>query len=223
MRILIIEDDADLRTALESCLERAGFVVDCAENGPQGSFLGRTVDYDAILLDLCLPDRMGNAVCTELRGAGRTAPIMVMSVMADVPRKIDLLNLGADDFVAKPFSFEEVVARVKALVRRPKALRQEVLRFGHVTLDPVRQKMLLNDKEVYLTRKEFMLLEYLMRHNGAVVTRSMLLEHVWDGTLDMFTNTIETHVRSLRKKMEPKNARKIIHTIPGRGYAFEVR
>lgn len=223
MRILIIEDDPDLRAALQSCFESENFAVDVAEDGPRGSFLGRTVDYDAILLDLCLPERMGKAVCTELRAAGRTAPIMVMSVMSETDRKIDLLNLGADDYVVKPFSLDEVVARIRALTRRPRALQQATLSHGHVTLDSLRQKVHLDGKEVYLTRKEFMLLEYLMRNYGVVATRSMLLEHVWDGALDMFTNTIETHILALRKKMEPKPGPKIIHTVPSRGYVFELR
>ncbi len=223
MRILIIEDDLDLRTALQACFEKANFVVDCATDGASGSFMGRTTDYDVILLDLCLPKRMGNAVCTELRSAGKTAPIMVMSIMSEIPRKIELLDLGADDYVIKPFSINEVIARVRALTRRPRALQADVLRHGPLTLDVSRQKVIVRGKEVYLTRKEFLLLEYLMRHYGHVVTRSMLLEHVWDGALDTFTNTIETHIRSLRKKLEPKRGGKVIHTLPGRGYICEIR
>lgn len=224
MRILIVEDDTDLRESLKSRLESACFAVDCADNGDTGSFMGRTTNYDAILLDLYLPERNGSAVCTELRAAGKTAPILMMSVQGEVPSKVELLNLGADDYVTKPFSFDEVLARIRALVRRPRAVQPNVVRHGHITLDVLRQKVFLKDREeVYLTRKEFVLLEYLMRHEGIVVTRGMLLEHVWDGTLDLFTNTIETHILALRKKVERPGVPKVIHTISGRGYVFDAK
>lgn len=223
MRILVIEDDADLRSTLKACLESASYTVDCAENGAQGSLMGRTKNYDAILLDLCLPQRNGSAVCTEVRAAGKTAPIVVMSVQEDTPKKVELLDLGADDFLAKPFSLDELLARLRAVLRRPASLREEVLEGPYVTIDLLRHKVSLQNKEIYLTRKEFLLLEHLMRHRGVVVSRSTLLEQVWDDIHDLATNTIETHVRSLRKKLSGRNIPKLIHTVPGCGYVFDLR
>lgn len=222
MRILVIEDDVDFREALKSCLENAQYKVDCAATGTQGSLMGRTKNYDAILLDLCLPGRMGNAVCTEVRAAGKNAPIVVMSVEADTPKKIELLNLGADDFLIKPFSLEELLARLRAVLRRPQLLKEEnVLKTQHIVLDLLRHQVFVQQKEIHLTRKEFLLLEHLVRHKGIVMSRSSLLERVWDDTLKTKTNTIETHIRSLRKKMAAQRAPKIIHTIPGYGYVFD--
>ncbi len=199
------------------------YSVDCAKNGVQGSLMARTKNYDAILLDLCLPERMGNAVCTEVRAAGKNAPIVVMSVESDVPKKIELLNLGADDFLAKPFSLDELLARLRAVLRRPKALQEDTLRAQDLALDLVRHRATLGEKEIRLTKKEFHLLEYLMRNRGIVVARSTLLENVWDDAHGLATNTIEAHIRSIRKKLAAFNAAELIHTIPGCGYVFDVR
>ena len=151
-------------------------------------------------------------------------PILMVSVSSESENRVDLLNLGADDFLVKPFSSEELLARVRALLRRPRTLLPEVLTCAHVQLDTLKQKVFIGDgMEAHLTRKEFGLLEYLMRNKGIVATRSMLLEHVWDGALDAFTNTIETHILSLRKKIHPVGSKKLIHTVSGRGYIFEER
>lgn len=199
------------------------YSVDCAKNGVQGSLMARTKNYDAILLDLRLPELMGNEVCAQVRAAGKNAPIVVMSVEADVPKKIELLNLGADDFLAKPFSFDELLARLRAVLRRPKALQEDILRFQDLALDLVRHRATLGEQEIRLTKKEFQLLEYLMRNRGIVVARSTLLENVWDDAHGLSTNTIEAHIRSIRKKMEAFNAAELIHTVPGCGYVFDVR
>lgn len=224
MRILLIEDDQDLSESLKAQLESACFAVDCATDGEAGSFMGRTTDYDLVIMDLYLPKKNGSTVCTEFRAAGKTMPILAMSVSDKVMNRVDLLNLGADDFLVKPFSSEEMLARVRALLRRPATLLPQVLVYGRVSLDPLRQKVTVDQKdEIHLTRKEFNLLEYFMRNQGIVASRSMLLEHVWDGTLDAFTNTIETHVLSLRKKLQSAGVKKLIHTVSGRGYVFEER
>lgn len=223
MRVLVVEDEKDIGHFLKVGLEAELFTVDIAEDGDRGLYLARTNDYDVLILDNILPKKMGIEICRELRILGKNMPIIVLSVKSDTTTKVELLNAGADDYLIKPFSFEELLARVRALMRRPQQLEDEVYEIDDLKLDTKRHTIKRGGKEVYLTRKEFMLLEYLLRNKGIVLSRGMILEHVWDMDTDPFSNTIESHILSLRKKIDSSGKRKLIHTVPGRGYKLEAK
>lgn len=223
MKILIIEDEKDIINIIKPGLEAEFFVVDTAEDGERGLFLALTNDYDLIILDNTLPKKSGTEVCREVRLHKKTLPIIILSVLSETSKKVELLETGADDYLTKPFSFQELLARIKTVLRRPKQIQDEVLRVDGLELDLRRNLVKRDSVEINLTRKQFMLLEYLMRHQGTVVTRGMLMEHVWETDVDPFSNTIETHILSLRKKIKVKNSQpELIHTIPGRGYKIDV-
>jgi DNA-binding response OmpR family regulator len=221
MRTLIIEDDVNLARQLRKNLEAQTFAVDTATNGEDGSYLARVNDYDIIILNNSLPKKNGAEVCRDIRKANKTMPIIIISETNDVCEKINLLREGADDHMIKPFSFEELTARIQAVLRRPALKHKPVLDIDVVKLDCHNQEVTRGEKRVYLTRKEFALLEYLMRNKGSVVSRSMIMEHVWNDETDPFSNTIESHILNLRKKIDSKR-RRLIHNIPGRGYKIDV-
>lgn len=222
MRILVIEDDRDLRGSLKAHFQAETFAVDTAADGEEGSYLARSHEYDAILLDNVLPKKNGLDVCKEIRQSGKHTPIIVLSVKSSVDDKIELLNAGADDYVTKPFSYNELKSRVHALLRRPRTLMPPLLKVDDLILDTLEQRVRRGKKEIYLTRKEFALAEYLLRNRGTVVSRAMLMEHVWNSEIDPFSNTIEAHILNLRKKIDLGAKKKLIHTVPGRGYKIEV-
>ena len=218
MRILIIEDEVNISKFLKKNLETECFVVDVIADGENGSYAARTNDYDAIILDNILPKKLGTEICSELRNAGKTLPILMLSVKSETADKVNLLNLGADDYLTKPFSFDELLARLNALLRRPKQVQNQVLEIKNLKLDCHNHLVFRDGKIIPLSRKEFMLLEYLIKNQGNVLTRRMIMEHVWDMNADPFSNTIESHIVSLRKKIEPAGSIKLILTIPGMGY-----
>ncbi len=223
MRILVVEDEKEISKFLKASLEAEFFSVDVAEDGEQGSYLGRTTDYDLVILDNILPKKTGSGVCEDIRKNGKNVPIIMLSVKADTASKVELLNAGADDYLIKPFSLEELLARIRALLRRPKHIESEVLTLDDLTLDTKTCVVRRGKSDIYLTRKEFMLLEYLLRNKSIVLSRGMILEHVWDMDADPFSNTIESHILSLRRKIDSPSKRKLIHTIPGRGYKMDLR
>lgn len=222
MRILLIDDDAELRNTTASSLKSEGFVVDTAEDGSKGSYMARINQYDVILLDNYLPQKDGLSVCRELREQKINTPVIIISVGSDVNGKVTLLNSGADDYVTKPYSIEELVARIKAVARRPASMEDNLLTLDDLTLDRNKQKVTRGKKGIYLTRKEFALLECLMRHSGKVVSRGVILENVWGTDSDPFSNTIEAHVLNLRRKIDTAGVKKLIHSVPGRGYKIDV-
>lgn len=217
MRILVIEDNEDIRELLKIGLEAEMFSVDMAEDGELGSYLARTNDHDLILLDNVLPKKTGVQVCREIREAGKHMPIILMSIKSGTEEKIRLLNTGADDYIAKPFSFRELLARIHAVLRRPQTQLPENIESGDIVLNSRTHEVTRGNEHVYLTRKEYSLLELLIRHSGEVVSRGTIMEHVWDLDGNPFSNTIETHVFNLRKKLE-KNKERLIWNVPGRGY-----
>lgn len=221
MRLLITDDDQELANSLKLCLEKKGFAVDLACNGDQASFLGRTNHYDIILLDLVLPKKNGLDVCKEIKAEEKNTPILVLSARTETPAKIELLNAGADDYLTKPFSFEELLARIRAILRRPQEVLGEIIKAGSLSLDTKRRLVSKNEKGIVLTRKEFSLLEYLMRNPGIVLSRRIILEHVWDMNADPFSNTVETHILNLRKKIDADNRQETIQTVSGEGYKLE--
>jgi DNA-binding response OmpR family regulator len=221
MKILLVEDEKEIINFLRPSLEAEHFVVDVAEDGERGSFLGRTNDYDLIILDNNLPKKIGLEVCKEIREAGKATPVIVLSVKSEITTKVELLDAGADDYLSKPFSLDELLARIRALLRRPKGLKGDVLQVDDLVLDSKKQTVFRGEKEINLTRKEFMLLNYLMRSGGAVLSRGMIMEHVWDMHADPFSNTIESHIVSLRRKIDIEGKKKLIHTVLGRGYRMD--
>jgi DNA-binding response OmpR family regulator len=222
MRILVVDDDQGIREFLKASLQTECFVVDTAGDGDEGSHMARTHEYDLILLDNIMPRKTGYEICRELRALGKSTPIIMLSVKAEVDDRVDLLNLGADDFVSKPFSFKELRSRIRAIMRRPKNAIPNVLTVDDLTLDTSNQRVRRGVRDIHLTRKEFALTEYLMRHRNTVVSRGMLMEHVWNDDLNPFTNTIESHILNLRRKIDtPAHRRKLIRTVPGRGYKIE--
>ncbi len=224
MRILIVEDNPDFLQFLKFRLEEKSFVIDAVENGAYGLDLAKTNTYDLILLDYSLPEKTGGEICVELRALGARMPIIMISGTAtSLPNKIDGFNIGVDDYLVKPFYFEELLARINALLRRPPLKYDPVISFDDVALDTARQTVTRAGISVYLTRKEFALLEYLLRRAGNVASRGELLEHVWDSDTDLFSNTIETHIMNLRKKIDAPRKRKLIHSVPGRGYKLDTK
>ena len=216
MRLLVIEDQDELGDSIKAGLGDACYVVDLARDGETGSYWARTHDYDLIILDYHLPGKNGSIICREVR-----VPILILSVVTDIQTKVELLNTGADDYLTKPFSFAELQARIRAMLRRRPMITDDLYCVGDLSLDTQRQSVRRGKREITLNRKEYMLLEYLVRRRGEVVSRAALLEHVWDRDADPFSNTIETHVLRLRKKIEGHGKQKLIHTVPGRGYKLD--
>jgi two-component system, OmpR family, response regulator len=222
MRILVIEDDLEVSQFLRSSLEAELFSVDTATDGETGSYLARTNDYDLIVLDYALPKKDGREVCSEIRQAARSMPILMLTVKSELPAKVELLNMGVDDYLTKPFHFEELLARIRALLRRPKQIQSDILKVDDLEVDTTKFRVYRSGQQIELTRKEFQLLEFLLKNQDNVVSRGMIMEHVWDRRGDLFSNTIETHILNLRKKIETGGKRKLIHTVPGRGYRLSL-
>lgn len=222
MRILVVEDNPDIRQFLKEALETASFVVDTADNGEDGSYMARVNEYDAAIMDCVMPRKSGAQVVKELRAAKKTTPVLMLSVQSDLDDKVDLLNLGADDYMTKPFSYKELLSRIRALIRRPNQLVPPTMRIDNLVLDTMSQRIIRGSERIYLTRKEYALAEYLMRNRGLIISRGMLLDHVWNDGVDPSSNTIETHIRNLRRKIETPHGKKLIHTVPGRGYKMDI-
>ncbi len=221
MKILIVEDDSDIAEFIKVGFEADGYIVDVAENGQRGSYMARTNVYDLLILDYSLPGKNGFEICEEVRSAGLSTPILFLSVTTETQNKINALYKGADDYMTKPFSFDELMARVKAILRRPKTMANMVIQLGELKIDVEKKVALRNDSPIYLTKKEYNLLEYLMRNPGIVVSRSMIMEHVWNAESDPFSNTVEAHILNLRKKVNVGNQKDIIRNVPGRGYIID--
>jgi len=218
MRILIIEDNHDILNFLKINLGAEGFVIDFAQDGLKGELLALTNEYSLIILDLNLPNKHGDEICRNIRDANKVVPIIILSVEEDTESKVRLLNSGADDYMLKPFSFEELKARIKALLRRPREITKNTIKIENLLLDQDRQIVTYNNQNIYLTRKEFSILEHLIKNHGEIVSRASIMENAWDSEADVFSKAIETHVLNLRKKINKDNPEKVIKTIPGRGY-----
>lgn len=221
MNLLIVEDDKETVDFLKPSLKAEGFVVDVAEDGDKGLYKAKINDYDLIILDIGLPKKDGRQVCAEIRSEGRGMPILILSVKGEIETKVDLLSIGADDYITKPFSYAELAARVKALIRRPQKVEDEIFRVGDIELNLPKRSAYRAGKKVHLAPKEFFLLEFLLRNRGRVLTRQTILEHVWDMNADLFTNTVETHVTILRRKLKGKNKDDFIRTVSGTGYVID--
>ncbi|MBL8790217.1 MAG: response regulator transcription factor [Rhizobiales bacterium] len=217
MRVLVVEDDADLNRQISSALTDAGYVVDKALDGEEGHYLGETSPYDAVILDLGLPVLDGVSVLEKWRRAGRKMPVLILTARDRWSDKVAGFDAGADDYVTKPFHMEEILARVRALVRRSAGQASSELTCGPVTLDTKGAKVLVNGMAIKLTSLEYRLLEYLMMHMGKVVSRTELVEHLYDQDFDRDSNTVEVFVGRLRKKLGVD----VLHTIRGMGYCVQ--
>jgi len=220
MRILVIEDEKDLAGFIASLLKKTGLAVDTTDDGENGSFLARTNNYDLIITDYILPRLDGYNIIKEIRADGRQVPILMLSVRQSVADKIGALNIGADDYLTKPFATDELLARVKALLRRPAQIKIKPLIFHDLSLEPESFQVCRGGKNIRLTNKEFALLQYLLLNAGRIISRETLLEHIWNGEIDPFSNTVETHILRLRRKID-NQGRKLIHNIAGRGYKLD--
>ncbi|MBP6692611.1 MAG: response regulator transcription factor [Xanthomonadales bacterium] len=220
MRILVIEDDANVAGFVAKGLREAGHVVDLADNGKDGLFLATTEAYDALVLDRMLPQVDGLTVLRTLRASGSAVPVLLLSALGDVDDRVQGLRAGGDDYLTKPFAFVELLARIEVLARRPRAgaAPETVLRVADLELDLLARSVRRAGHAIELQPREFRLLEYLMRHAGQVVTRTMLLEAVWDYHFDPQTNVIDVHVSRLRAKLDKGHPRPLIHTVRGAGY-----
>lgn len=223
MRILLIEDDRNLTEFLRNSLEAESFDVESTSDGDKGIHMAKNNRYNVIIVDNILPKKTGMEICQELRQSGITTPIIMLSVLNDVTKKVRALNAGADDYITKPFSFQELFARIKAILRRPKNIHGEILQIDDLKLDINKHQVIRGKNEIYLTRKELLLLKYLMEHPGNVLSRAMIMEHVWETSANNQSNTIETHILNLRRKIDIEGKNKLIHTIPGRGYKIELK
>lgn len=220
MKILLIEDEQKLAAALTKGLSLEGYTVDAIGDGKKAMTrisLHRG-DYDVIILDLMLPSMDGLEICKQTREAGITTPILVLTARAETDTKVELLSAGADDYLIKPFSFAELVARLQALLRRPVASLPETLKIGEIELNPAERRVARGGKEIPLTLKEFGLLEYFMRHPNQVVNREDLLNHLWDFNYVGFSNVVDVHVKNLRRKLGSGRGGEILETVRGIGY-----
>ena len=223
MKLLVVEDEAKTGEYLRQGLSEAGFVVDWARDGLDGHHLAMTVEHDLIILDVMLPDVDGWRIVRALREAGKTTPVLFLSARATVEDRVKGLELGADDYLVKPFAFTELLARVHTLLRRGRATASlEPLQVADLVLDVVRRRVSRGGQRIALTSKEFALLELLMRRRGEVLPRSLIASQVWDMNFDSDTNAIDVAVRRLRAKVDDGHSPKLIQTVRGMGYVLEL-
>jgi DNA-binding response OmpR family regulator len=224
MRLLIVEDEHKIATALKKGFEQETFAVDVAHAGSDAIAFATTESYDAIILDLMLPGMIGGIeVCKEVRRAGVHTPILMLTAKDKVPDRVAGLNAGADDYLVKPFAFEELLARVRALLRRPSEVTDTTLKIDDLTLDTTTYAVKRGGKSVKLSAKEFALLEYLLRNQNQIVSKETIINHVWDYDADILPNTVEVYIRYLRTKIDdPFPGPPLVHTVRGFGYKLEV-
>jgi len=220
MKILLIEDDPDIVRSLLPTLKEAGYVADAVFDGENGYLAAQMNEYELIILDYNLPKLNGREVIKKIRAAGLSTPIIMLTVHNGLEEKVELLDLGADDYLTKPFVLSELLARIKAVLRRPKNWEGNILKINDLELDPDKFLVTKNKQRIFLSSKEFALLEYLLRHKGRILSRQNIMEHVWDENADPFSNTIEVHIRNLRRKLE-NDDRRLIFTVSNRGYKID--
>ena len=221
MRILIVEDQPKMASFIKKGLAAQGYMVDISETGMGAEGMTAEIDYDLILLDVNLPDQNGMDTARHLRRDGYSKPILMLTALSTTKDKIHGLDSGADDYLTKPFEFEELLARIRALLRRNFGSENSKLRFGDIQLDLVQRSVMRAQTEVSLTAKEFSLLEYFMRNPGRPITRIEISEHVWDVNFDTNTNIIDVYINMLRKKIDSPFDKKMIHTMVGYGYILK--
>ena len=222
MRVLIIEDEPRLAENIARSLrESAGYAVDIANDGQEGLYMAESNEYDALLLDLMLPQLDGMQLLTRIRTAGQRTPVLVVTARDDKESVVALLNAGADDYLTKPFDLGELLARTKALIRRGKGQPSPVLAIGDLELNTVSRSVQRGGRAVTLTAMEYRVLEYLLHRPRAVISKSELLEHLYDYNWEKFSNVIEVYISGLRRKLDHGSAKQLIHTVRGQGYILQ--
>ena len=222
MKILLTEDNQKLAVSIKKGLEQEGYAVDILSSGEEAEsrIMSHCEDYDVMVLDIMLPGKDGISVCASLREANSMIPIIMLTAKDTVSDKIAGLDAGADDYLIKPFSFEELLARIRALLRRPKQLSPLILKANNLELNTTTKIVTVNDIAIPLTLREFGILEYLLRHPNQVISREQILAHVWDYSFDSFSNVVDVHIKNLRKKLQ--HYEKNLETLRGMGYRFTV-
>ena len=218
MRLLVIEDNPKMAALIKKGLAEQGYAVDVAHNGHDGEFMAAEQAYDAVVLDLMLPDQDGLLICRNLRRRGVHTPILMLTALSTTQDKITGLDAGADDYLTKPFEFDELVARIRALLRRGQAREASTIEFEDIEMDLLKRTATRAGKKIKLTAKEFALLEYLLRHPNRVLSRTAIGEHVWDMNFEPESNVIDVYVSMLRRRVDKGFDRPLIHTVIGAGY-----
>jgi len=221
MRILLVEDDKKVASFIHKGLEEEGYAVDVAADGEAGLFMGLDRVHDLIILDVMLPKKPGFQVLRELRQGSVATPVLLLTARDTVEDKVQGLDAGADDYLTKPFAFAELLARVRALLRRRAEARSPTLQLADLVLDPATRSVTRGGEPIALTNREFALLEYFLRNPGRVLTRAMIADHVWDYNFDTGTNVIDVYVNYLRKKIDAGREPKLLHTVRGAGYVLK--
>jgi DNA-binding response OmpR family regulator len=221
MRILVVEDDPRLGPSLKKGLEGNRYAVDLATDGEDAVLMAVATPYDLLILDILLPGQSGFEVCQQLRERERNMPILLLTALGEVDHRVKGLDLGADDYLVKPFAFSELEARVRALLRRSAPVKTPVLRFMDITLDTGTHEVRRGERLVVLGNKEYALLEFFMRHPHQVLSRTMIAEHVWDGDTEHLSNVIDVYIRYLRRKLCDQNEPDVIYTVRGSGYQLK--
>ena len=220
MRILLVEDEKNVAAFIKKGLVEEAYTVDVAEDGLGGLLMATTADFDLIILDVMLPGLNGIEVCKTLRGKGINKPILMLTAVDSVERKVEGLESGADDYLVKPFAFSELLARIKALLRRTTDMVSE-LSLNDLRVDLLARRVYRGKREIILTQKEFSLLEYLLRNKGRVLSRTQIIENVWGYDFSPGTNIVDVHIKSLREKVNKGFERQLIHTVRGTGYIMK--
>ena len=223
MRLLVVEDDQRISNFLVKGLRENAYAADTAPNSEVALYQLSVNSYDAVILDVMLPGKSGFAICTEIRASGLNTPVLMLTARDAVDDRIFGLDAGADDYLTKPFAFSELLARLRALLRRSSEVRPPKIVVADLEIDTTAQRIWRGGKEIHLTTKEYALLEYLAREQGRIVGRADISEHVWDETFDAFTNLIDVYIRRLRSKMDEGFPLQLIHTRRGAGYVLEDR
>ena len=222
MRILVVDDDRRLCSIVKRGLIEEAHSVDVAYDGEEGGYLAEVNPYDLIILDIMMPKKDGIEVCRELRSKNINIPIMMLTAKDAVEDRVKGLDSGADDYVVKPFAFSELLARVRALLRREGPLKSSEITVGELVLDTRTRELRKGERIIELTTKEYTILEYLMRHPNMVVTRTMVEEHAWDYDFDSLSNVVDVYIRRLRRKMDDRGGENVIQTVRGAGYRLRV-
>ena len=221
MKLLIVEDDQTLALNLKQVLQRDGFAVDLAQTKETGLDAVAINEYDCLVLDINLPDGNGFDLLETLRQTGNQTPIVIVTARGQVEDRVKGLNLGADDYVPKPVDSTELIARIRAMIRRNSNLALPVITLGELVVKPAEHVALINNIPLVLTAKEFAVLEFLVQHSGQVITRTMLMEHIWGSDFETFSNVIDVYIRNLRRKLEAQTKSRLIKTIRGKGYVLD--
>ena len=223
MRILVVDDDRRLCSVIKRGLLEETYAVDVAYDGEEGEYMGEVNPYDLIILDIMMPKKDGIEMCKELRSKRINTPILMLTAKDAVEDRVRGLDAGADDYMVKPFSFNELLARVRALLRREAITKSPEIKLGDLVLNTLTREVRRGDRTIELTTKEYVILEYFMRHHNVVVTRTMLEEHAWDYDFDSLSNLIDVYIRRLRRKLDDNENESVLQTVRGAGYRLKVQ